>query len=102
PRADPAAACTVRHGPRAGPSAVAREHGSPHRRARRMNLAANPARVGWALSDVRGLTRRTPARIAATPEQLLDLSIQPLIFVLLFSDVLNAAIILPGNGNSRE
>ena len=56
----------------------------------------------WALADVRVLTWRTLARIAATPEQLLNVTIQPLIFVLLFSYVFNGAIILPGHGSYRQ
>ena len=58
--------------------------------------------VRWALTDVRVLTWRTLARIATTPEQLLNVTIQPLIFVLLFSYVFNGAIVLPGHGDYRE
>jgi ABC-2 type transport system permease protein len=58
--------------------------------------------VRWALTDVRVLTWRTLARIATTPEQLLNVTIQPLVFVLLFSYVFNGAIILPGHGSYRE
>ena len=69
--------------------------------------APGKARAGlqglrWALTDVRVLTWRTLARIATTPEQLLNVTVQPLIFVLLFSYVFNGAIILPGHGNYRE
>lgn len=67
--------------------------------------AARPARllsIRWALTDVRVLTWRTLARIATTPEQLLNVTIQPLVFVLLFSYVFNGAIILPGHGSYRE
>jgi ABC-2 type transport system permease protein len=56
----------------------------------------------WALADVRVLTWRTLARIATTPEQLLNVTVQPLIFVLLFSYVFNGAIMLPGHGSYRE
>jgi ABC-2 type transport system permease protein len=56
----------------------------------------------WALTDVRVLTWRTLARIATTPEQLLNVTVQPLIFVLLFSYVFNGAIMLPGHGSYRE
>jgi ABC transporter DrrB family efflux protein len=58
--------------------------------------------IRWAFTDVRVLTWRTLARIATTPEQLLNVTVQPLIFVLLFSYVFNGAIILPGHGNYRE
>jgi ABC-2 type transport system permease protein len=56
----------------------------------------------WALTDVRVLTWRTLARIGTTPEQLLNVTVQPLLFVLLFSYVFDGAIILPGHGNYRE
>jgi ABC-2 type transport system permease protein len=58
--------------------------------------------IRWALTDMRVLTWRTLARIATTPEQLLNVTIQPLVFVLLFSYVFNGAIILPGHGSYRE
>lgn len=77
--------------------------GSPP--ALRVPAAARPARlqsIRWALTDVRVLTWRTLARIATTPEQLLNVTIQPLVFVLLFSYVFNGAIILPGHGSYRE
>jgi len=56
----------------------------------------------WALTDVRVLTWRTLARIATTPEQLLNVTVQPLIFVLLFSYVFAGAVIFPGHGSYRE
>ena len=59
-------------------------------------------RLGWALSDVWVLTWRTLARIATTPEQLLNVTLLPLVFVLLFSYVFNGAIVLPGHGNYRD
>ena len=49
-------------------------------------------RLRWALSDVRVLTWRTLARIATTPEQLLNVTVLPLVFVLLFSYVFDGAI----------
>jgi ABC-2 type transport system permease protein len=48
------------------------------------------------------LTWRTLARIAATPEQVLNVTVLPLVLVLLFSYVFNGAIILPGHGNYRD
>ena len=59
-------------------------------------------RLRWALTDVRVLTWRTFARIATTPEQLLNVTVQPLVFVLLFSYVFGEAITLPGHGNYRD
>ena len=64
-----------------------------------------PARLDglrWALSDVCVLTWRTLARIAATPEQILNVTALPLVFVLLFSYVFNGAIVLPGPGSYRD
>jgi hypothetical protein len=37
-----------------------------------------------------------------TPEQLLNVTLQPLVFVLVFSYVFNGAIMLPGHGDYRE
>ena len=59
-------------------------------------------RLRWALSDVRVLTWRTLARIASTPEQLLNVTVLPLVFVLLFSYVFAGAIILPGHDSYRD
>ena len=60
------------------------------------------SRLRWALSDIQVLTWRTLFRIVTTPEQLLNVTIQPLIFVLLFSYVFNGAIILPVHGSYRD
>lgn len=48
------------------------------------------------------LTRRSLARIAREPEQLSDVTIQPVIFVLLFSYVFGSAIHLPGGGSYHQ
>ena len=56
----------------------------------------------WALSDVWVLTWRTLARIVTTPEQLLNVTVLPLVFVLLFSYVLESGVVLPGHGNYRD
>ncbi len=56
----------------------------------------------WALHDVWVLTRRTLARVITTPEQLVNVTVQPLILVLLFSYVFDGAIRLPDGGNYRE
>jgi ABC-2 type transport system permease protein len=60
------------------------------------------SQLRWALSDVRVLTWRTLARIATTPEQLLNVTVQPLVFVLLFSYVFGGAITIPGHGSYRD
>ncbi len=59
-------------------------------------------RLRWAVSDVLVLTWRTLARIATTPEQLLNVTVLPLVFVLLFSYVFGGAISLPGHGSYRD
>jgi ABC-2 type transport system permease protein len=59
-------------------------------------------RLRWGLNDVWVLTRRTLARMMTTPEQLLNVTLQPLMFVLVFSYVFDGAIMLPGHGDYRE
>ena len=56
----------------------------------------------WLISDVVVLARRSLARIAREPETLMDVTIQPIIFVLLFAFVFGGAIPLPGGGNYHE
>jgi len=71
-------------------------------------VAARPAvgqpgsRVIWAIKDTWVLTRRSVARIAREPEQLSDVTIQPVIFVLLFAYVFGSAIHLPGGGGYHQ
>ena len=52
-------------------------------------LPADPwlTRTWWAVKNTWVLARRSIARIAREPEQLLDVTIQPVIFVLLFTYV---------------
>jgi ABC transporter DrrB family efflux protein len=57
---------------------------------------------GWLLKDTIVLTRRSLARIVREPETLADVTIQPLIFVLLFAYVFGSAIRIPGGGNYHE
>jgi ABC-2 type transport system permease protein len=59
-------------------------------------------RLRWSLSDVLVLTGRSLARIAREPETLMDVTVQPIIFVLLFAYVFGSAIALPGGGNYHE
>jgi ABC transporter DrrB family efflux protein len=72
------------------------------RRAERSRLSGAASSLGWALSDVSVLTWRALARIAATPEQILNVTVQPVVLVLLFSYVFNGAIKLPGGGSYRD
>ena len=66
--------------------------------------ASTPRRgpLGWWLSDVRVLAQRSLARIVREPETLMDVTIQPIVFVLLFAYVFGSAIAIPGGGSYRE
>jgi ABC-2 type transport system permease protein len=66
---------------------------------------AAPARrssLTWAIRDAMVLTRRSLVRIAREPETLMDVTVQPIVFVLLFSYVFGSAIPLPGGGNYHD
>ncbi|HEY3037029.1 MAG TPA: ABC transporter permease [Streptosporangiaceae bacterium] len=56
----------------------------------------------WLVSDVAVLARRSLARIAREPETLMDVTVQPILFVLLFAYVFGGAIALPGGGSYHE
>src|SRR6185312_15465673 len=60
------------------------------------------SRLRWALTDALTVARYNLAHIRYVPEQLLDVTIQPAIFVLLFAYVFGSAINVPGGGNYRE
>lgn len=63
----------------------------------------NPAtRLRWAIADGLTVTRRNLIHIRRVPEKLLDVTIQPIIFVFLFAYVFGSAIQVPGGGNYRE
>jgi ABC-2 type transport system permease protein len=51
------------------------------------------------LGDVWVLTRRSLARIRREPETLSDVTIQPVLFVLMFAYVFGGAIVIPGGGS---
>jgi ABC-2 type transport system permease protein len=68
----------------------------------RTRLSGAASSLSWALSDVGVLTWRALARIATTPEQVLNVTVQPVVLVLLFSYVFDGAIKLPGGGNYRD
>jgi ABC-2 type transport system permease protein len=61
-----------------------------------------PARAWWSFRNTLVLARRGVARIVREPSQLLDVTLQPLIFVLLFVYVFGSAIRVPGGGNYHE
>ena len=60
------------------------------------------SKLWWAVKDTWVLAVRSIRRIAREPEQLADVTIQPVIFVLLFSYVFGSAIHLPGGGNYHQ
>jgi ABC transporter DrrB family efflux protein len=64
--------------------------------------ASRRSNLRWLISDVTVLTRRILARIAREPETLMDVTIQPILFVLMFAYVFGGAIPLPGGGNYHE
>lgn len=71
-----------------------------------MSLGAAPdpaalARLRWQLQDSLVLARRNLAHVRQIPEKLIDVTLQPLMFVLLFSYVFGGVIHIPG-GSYRE
>jgi len=52
--------------------------------------------------DVRVLTKRSLARIRREPETLSEVTIQPVMFVLMFAYVFGGAINIPGGGSYHE
>jgi len=72
-----------------------------------MTALADPTTVGpatrlrWAVGDSLALTKRNLTHIRHVPEKLIDVTLQPLIFVLLFAYVFGGAIDVP-DGSYRE
>jgi ABC transporter DrrB family efflux protein len=64
--------------------------------------APGPARLRWLAGDAVVLAKRQFAHIRQIPEKLFDVTLQPLMFVLLFSFVFGSVIHVPGGGNYRE
>jgi ABC transporter DrrB family efflux protein len=63
---------------------------------------AGPARLRWLVADSLTIAGRSFAHIRQIPEKLFDVTLQPLMFVLLFSFVLGEVIAVPGGGDYRE
>jgi ABC transporter DrrB family efflux protein len=59
------------------------------------------SRVRWLVSDSLVLAKRNLAHVRQIPEKLIDVTLQPLMFVLLFAYVFGGVIHVPG-GNYRE
>src|SRR3954470_20443574 len=64
-------------------------------------MTALAANVRFGLSDSLVLARRNLSHVRQIPEKLIDVTIQPLMFVLLFAYVFGGAIAVPG-GNYHE
>jgi ABC transporter DrrB family efflux protein len=60
------------------------------------------SRTWWSVRNALVLARRGVSRIIREPSQLLDVTVQPVIFILLFVYVFGSAIKLPGHGNYHE
>ncbi|AKU92344.1 ABC transporter permease [Vulgatibacter incomptus] len=57
--------------------------------------------LSWALADAWTIAKRNLTHIRHMPEKLADVTVQPVMFVLLFAYVFGSAIVIPG-GNYRE
>lgn len=55
-----------------------------------------------AVTDTLVIARRNVSRTLKEPESLIDVTISPLVFTLLFAYVIGAAIVLPGGASYRE
>ena len=77
-----------------------RDHGGTRTGARTSPTGA--ARGLHFVTDVWVLTKRSIARIRREPETLADVTIMPVIFILMFAYVFGGAIALPGGGNYHE
>jgi ABC-2 type transport system permease protein len=62
---------------------------------------AGPARLRWLASDAWVLAKRQFSHIRQIPEKLFDVTLQPVMFVLLFAYVFGGVIHVPG-GNYHE
>jgi ABC-2 type transport system permease protein len=60
------------------------------------------ARLKWAVADGWTVALRNLTHIRHVPEKLIDVTVQPLMFVLLFAYVFGSAITIPGGGDYKE
>lgn len=65
-----------------------------------MSLTA-PQRTRWLVADGLALARRNLSHVRQIPEKLLDVTLQPIMFVLLFAYVFGGVIAVP-DGNYKE
>ena len=66
------------------------------------DLTTGRGAIAQFAGDVRVLTKRSLARIRREPETLSEVTIQPIMFVLMFAYVFGGAIAIPGGGNYHE
>src|SRR4029077_6600207 len=59
-------------------------------------------RAQWALADGWAIAKRNLTHVRYVPEKLLDVTLQPILFVLLFVYVFGSAISVPGGGSYVE
>lgn len=59
-------------------------------------------KLKWALADGWTVAQRNLTHIRYVPEKLLDVTLQPLMFVLLFAYIFGGAIHVPGGGDYKE
>jgi ABC-2 type transport system permease protein len=63
---------------------------------------AGPAGIRWLAADAVVLAKRQFAHIRQIPEKLFDVTLQPIMFVLLFAYVFGGVINVPGGGDYHE
>jgi ABC transporter DrrB family efflux protein len=62
------------------------------------SVQPSPHRFEW-LHDAKVLTRRNLVHVRREPAQLSDVTVQPVLFTLLFTQLFGAAMVLPGGGS---
>ncbi|MGH3745022.1 MAG: ABC transporter permease [Mycobacteriales bacterium] len=60
------------------------------------------SRLRWAARDSLVVAGRSIRQIRHVPERLSDVTVQPIMFVLLFAEVFGTAIVVPGGGSYHE
>lgn len=60
------------------------------------------ARLAWGIRDSLVIAGRSIRQIRNEPERLSDVTVQPIMFVLLFAEVFGTAISVPGGGSYHE
>ncbi len=61
-----------------------------------IQMPGTAARLRWTLSDALALARRNLEHVRQIPEKLIDVTVQPLMFVLLFAYVFGGVVDMPG------